>query len=207
MNAIKELEKIASLEDVLNIYQYGSRVYGTASDKSDYDFIIITTDSPFEIPKLRNKSIEIQYFSKSEFENRIKNQKIDALECLSLDEKFIIKKIEDFKSVKNIQKLRESISQTSSNSWVKAKKKITLENEDSYIGLKSIFHSLRILDFGIQIAKHGKILDFSSSNKIWEDIKSLKNPSWETLNSLFKEEYNRRKSNFKKVAPKIRRKL
>ena len=29
-------------EDILAIYPYGSRVYGTASEVSDYDYIIVT---------------------------------------------------------------------------------------------------------------------------------------------------------------------
>lgn len=36
-------------ERILNIYQFGSRVYGTTSKNSDYDFLVITRKE--DVPK------------------------------------------------------------------------------------------------------------------------------------------------------------
>jgi hypothetical protein len=69
--------------------------------------------------------------------------------------------------------LRHNISHYSSNSYAKSKKKI--QQGDYYLGIKSLFHSLRMVDFGIQVSKNNSI-NFQSCNHIWEDLISKK---WE----------------------------
>jgi hypothetical protein len=46
----------------------------------------------------------------------------------------------------------------SSNSWVKANKKIQFD--EYYTGIKSLYHSLRIPMFATQIVNSGRITDF-----------------------------------------------
>ena len=36
-----------------------------------------------------------------------------------------------------------------------------------------MFHSFRIVDYGIQIATEGRIVDYQSMNGLWEDIKKF----------------------------------
>ena len=75
---------------------------------------------------------------------------------------------------------------------------------------KSLFHSLRLLDFGIQLYQNGKIIDFTSCNKFYKDIMELKESNedddhktmWNEWHSVYKKEFNKLKSAFKKVAPK-----
>lgn len=88
-----------------------------------------------------------------------------------------------------------------SHSFVKAKKKIEKE-KDYYIGWKSLFHSLRILTFGTQIAQMGKIENYGAANHIWFDI--LKDPhyEWAYYEDKYKPIYNDLATTFRKVAPK-----
>ncbi len=79
--------------------------------------------------------------------------------------------------------MRKSISAVVSNSWVKSKKKMLVENED-YIGRKSMWHSLRILRFGIQIAKHERIVDFAEANVYYNDI-VFSDKSYEVLKETY----------------------
>jgi len=106
----------------------------------------------------------------------------------------------------NLQTLRKSISSITSNSWVKAKKKIELPNEDSKIGLKSLYHVFRTLDFGIQIAKYGKIEDYNfigGLNPVRDnDIDNILNPKWDYWNEKLKKKYNAKMSEFRILAPK-----
>ena len=95
--------------------------------------------------------------------------------------------------------LREAISQKASHSFVKAKKKIEVEKE-LRIGQKSLFHSLRILEFGIQIAQTGKIFDFTQSNHYWEEISKISD--WAELNRIYKPIYNKLHTEFKLACPK-----
>jgi hypothetical protein len=82
---------------------------------------------------------------------------------------------------------------------VKCKKK--LEQDDYHIGVKSLFHSLRIPMFATQIAISGRITDFSCANFIWDKIKR-KRWTWEELDDEFRELRNQIQTDFRKVAEK-----
>lgn len=104
--------------------------------------------------------------------------------------------------------LRTSISSKASNSFVKAKKKILIEKDfDIRSSMKSLFHSIRLLDFGRQMAYYGYIKDFSSCEEVWNKI--LKTYSTndeekilEEIKKEYKPLYNEYASKFKKLAPK-----
>ena len=96
--------------------------------------------------------------------------------------------------------LRREISKKASNSWVKAKKKIL--QGDYLLGQKSLFHSLRLFLFGIQIAEHEEIRDFTAGNHIMKDLYELDCKEWEQLNKIYKPIYNQLATNFREVAPK-----
>lgn len=85
-------------------------------------------------------------------------------------------------------------SRTASNSFVKCKKK--LAQGDTYIGLKSMFHSIRILDFGIQLATTNSI-KFDSCNEIYYNLMELHN--WQDVKQYAKPIYNQKHTEFKKV--------
>ena len=96
------------------------------------------------------------------------------------------------------EKLRRAISSVASNSYVKCKKKI--RDGEVYIGKKSLFHSIRILMFGIQIAKHGKIVNYEEANNYHKAIFEM-GDDWSELDKKFKPIYNSLKSEFKRLAP------
>lgn len=190
----------------LNLYSYGSFVYGTNHSDSDYDYILIISDE--QNPDLvfhttpNPKTTNYHIYKKSQFIEKIQNHDIDALECLWLPQNLKYESIDMsqfFILDKNL--LRHNFSEKSSNSWVKCKKKLTIEKDyNPFIGKKSLFHSFRILDFGIQIAKYGKITDYSSSNQILKNILNLN--TWDEINQNFKLSYNQKSSEFKSLAPK-----
>lgn len=190
---------------ILNLYVYGSQVYGTVNSQSDFDFICIIQDSSFlenkeYIAKLE-KFGDFNFFTANEFDNLVKQHEITALECLFLDSQFILKEKQSFSFDLNLPQLRHAISSKSSNSWVKSKKKFIVEEDfNPYIGKKSAFHSLRILNFGTQIAKYQRILNYSSANNYFDDIMNLN--SWDDINHQFKSVYNSLSTEFKLVAPK-----
>lgn len=98
--------------------------------------------------------------------------------------------------------LRVEVSSKTSNSWVKCKKKLEAEN-DYVTGIKSLFHSFRMPIFGIQIAKYGKIVDYSEANSMWfEDFKPMlsERPSWNTIKDIYQQRHNQLMTEFRKVA-------
>ena len=157
---------------ILNIYPYGSKVYGTDDEYSDSDYIIIYKSSFLPSGAFKDNAItsddgEVQgvCYSKSGFIDAINNYEIGALECVFLPEEKIIQKKINF----NINKFNEKefikkIIAKASSSWhfaILSKKDDNIE----YVK-KNVFHSLRILDFAIQIKEHGKIINYSSMNKL-----------------------------------------
>jgi len=182
-------------KDILGFYIYGSKVYGTSTVKSDTDFMVIFKDSKSKFYHYKSDDVNIQIISDIKFDEMLYDHDIIAMEVY-FDKSPIIKHCANF--VIDTKRLRRSISQKSSNSFVKAYKKISIEEENSYIGIKSLFHSLRILNFGIQIGKCGRIEDYSSANKYWDEILSmLETNTLLEIHEHFKPEFKRLKKQFK----------
>jgi predicted nucleotidyltransferase len=185
---------------IFNIYLFGSRVYGTANRDSDWDAIMIAKNS-VESTEIRKGLFNIHVYTPDKFKEDLENHRINNLECIYAPDWAKLKediKFDNFKIDKN--KLRHMISQISSNSWVKCAKKLEQENE-YYIGVKSLFHSIRIPMFGSQIAEYGKIVDFSCANWIWDVIKS-NHWTWASLYKRFKPIINDELSKFRILSPK-----
>lgn len=190
-------------DNTLNIYRYGSRVYGTASDNSDHDFIVVQYGNEGSKQEIKTEIFNMTVYDEVAFQKDIDDHEISALECLFLPRELIALENRRFSFELNIEKLRHSISSKSSNSWVKAKKKFVVEQDfNPYIAKKSLFHSLRILMFGTQLAEHGKIIDYSEANYFWEEIKDIETNDWEFYKEKYQPVYNSLRTKFKLLAPK-----
>lgn len=199
-----DMQKIMNVVDLLGIkaiYPYGSMVYQTNTIHSDEDYVIIAD---------KNKVVfdadhkEFSFYTENEFIHQIHNHEITALECISLEKQignpcYTNGYFHQFSL--HLPTLRKSISAKSSNSWVKAKKKFDVENEP-YIAKKSLFHSLRILDFGMQVANFGLIKDFKSASFYFDEIMANPKTDWESYKVRWQPVYNSLHTEFKKVAPK-----
>lgn len=187
------------------VFSYGSRVYGTHSNLSDYDFIVVMDDSIHDKDSLESSynNLNISLYGETSFNEKLNLHKISALECIFLPSNKILKN--NLKSKFNLNKkiLRESISEKASHSWVKSKKKFeVIQDRNVYIAKKSLFHSLRIIDFGLQIANTGKIENYASCNELWEDIITDPADSWEPYKNKYQEYFNNQMTEFRKAAPK-----
>jgi predicted nucleotidyltransferase len=195
--------------NILNIYHFGSYVYGTFKpDISDYDFIVICKELPIEYGSLQNKdNITIHYLTENNFKQLLELNDVQALECYYLPEHFILKKTIDFDLIINKENLRRSISTITSNSWVKGKKKLIVQGDyDKYLAIKSIFHSIRILSFGLQIIEEGKINNYGDVNYIMDDLLKLSINKesvelWNLIDTKYRSTFNTLSSRFKKLCP------
>lgn len=164
---------------IIAVTHFGSTVYGTRTDKSDIDIIAITeSDEDLYViyqskdyPEFSDYSsnVDLHIISTRTFQELLDGHDIMALETyyqLCEDDK------ELFRFSLDLDKLRRKVSEVCSNSWSKARKKLDIPEEDDYLGLKSLFHSIRILSYGIDIAQDGKIdfknvlIDADSGEKI-----------------------------------------
>jgi predicted nucleotidyltransferase len=200
---------------ILGIYKWGSYLWGSQNDNSDLDYCIIISDKS-SIWKFHNvqyiqkesKDIDLHIISESYYKSLVNDCEEMSL-SLYFQENPILKY--DYETTLNLQKLRKSFSTKANNSYVKSKKKLTVEdkNEENYnLAIKSMFHSIRIIDFGIEVAlrikgeKTNKI-DFTDIGYSLNHIKSIfKNKDWSEVHKIMKPEFNSFSTVFKKLAPK-----
>ena len=161
---------------ILNIYPYGSKTYLTDHEFSDSDYIIVFKSSFLPSGAFKDNaissvdhSIQGTCYSRSGFIDAINNYDISALECIFLPEEKVIQKKMNFDITKYYEKefIKKIISKASS-SWYFS----TLAYRDEHIesSIKNTFHALRILDFGLQIKEHKKIVNYSSMNEIKKEL-------------------------------------
>ena len=188
-------------DEIYAIYKYGSHVYGTTRHDSDYDFIIVTDDDE-SINNVDVPSVDINSYTLEEFQHKLDNNEMWALECVFSTPVY---SKHTFNVTIDIHKLRAFVSRYSSQTFHKAKKKFTspYDKEGELLrGKKSLFHSLRVIMFGIQIAKHQKIIDYQEANNYLIEIMNNPSDKWEDYIYL-KLEYNALMTAFRKLAPKF----
>ena len=167
-----------NIEEIWNIYPYGSRIYGTNNEHSDYDYIIVYKASLLPNGSFKNNAISSEdrkiqgiCYSRGGFIDAINNYDISALECISLDDDMLLKKKFDFKINRYYEKeMVKKIISKASNSFHIANEAYCYENYDQ--AHKGVYHALRILEFGQQIKQSQKITDFSVAINLYEKVMS-----------------------------------
>lgn len=199
---LERITRITRLKesDLIAVYGYGSRVYGTAGPVSDYDFTVIAKGVNDGV-ELRNGDYNIHLHTPSHFQELIDRHSVVALECLFAppEHRFVERWSFPFKLDKSL--LRREFAAKASNSWVKAKKKLEVEHE-YYIGKKSLWHAMRIIQFGTQIATNGRIVNFGSANSLYKGIVENETNEWAWFDAQYRVPFNNINTEFRKVAPK-----
>lgn len=183
---------------VHNIYVFGSRIYNTHSDSSDWDIIMVANNS-VEAIELKLEKYNIHIYTPDKFKEDLLWHRINNLECIYAPKWAKLQENIHYNLDIDLPKLRHATSHISSNSWVKCKKK--LEIGEYHIGIKSLYHSLRIPLFATQVATSGSIYDFQVANYIWDKLVS-KVWTWDELDLEFRELRNSILSDFRKVCEK-----
>lgn len=213
-------QQLGFTDKCLGVYKYGSSIYGTKTEKSDLDLVFIadTEKEIYEVLQSKDfpfcsgytEKVDLHYISKESFIKLLNEHDFMVLE--------VYYQMRDDERLKypfnlNLDTLRRSVSAVCSNSWSKARKKLDIPEEDDYIALKSLFHSIRILSYGIDIAQDG-IIDFKnvlidgekiSCSNFWHRIQQKYESGWRWAE--FKKKYtplqNSNATLFRLLAPKI----
>lgn len=198
-DTVNEILRIAKVHPARAVacYIFGSRVYGTHNHWSDTD-VKLVYKGIHSGQEIKRTDFNIHLISEQDFQRQLKEHLPGPVECIMAPQEFRWEKsTPDFRL--SIPSLRHMFSHTSSNSWVKARKK--LEQGDYETGIKSLFHALRIPMFGTQLATTGRITDFSCANHIMEELRS-RTWTWEELDERFRPDRNRIMTDFRKVTVK-----
>lgn len=125
-------------KNIKNIYLFGSKVYKTDNENSDFDYIVVCNKKEQEQIVLEN--INISFFEIEEWEYFAKENDVKFIECIFLDKEFKIKETYIPKFEINKEKLHSSFSRVASNSFVKMKKKLTVDKDyNPYIAKNHYF--------------------------------------------------------------------
>ena len=164
---------------VKDIFIYGSRVYGSAKEHSDYDFAFVSGNLlPHEEKRLNINGIKlnVHVYTPDVFKEALAKHDIMNLECVFAPEWAIMQEKSAYSREINKKKLVKNNLTQSKASWGNAKLKIY--DGDIIKGQKGLFHSLRMLMFAAQIIEHGKIVDFSVGNTLYEEIMDCDEFDW-----------------------------
>lgn len=178
--------------EILNVYPFGSRVYNTHNDNSDYDFVIVgsefITENHLAFGNYRNKSINAIIYKTTTFAQKLREHSVHALECFYLPDEQTLLKTVYFNLYLDMDLLKQRILQKANYDWNKSQKRF--EAGKLLKAKKSLFHSLRVLDFGLQILEHGKIIDYTKPAKFWQEINTNNSTNWEIFEGLFGQQFD-----------------
>lgn len=173
------LSELGITGDVLAIFPYGSQVYGTATENSDRDYIIVMKGAMLDSGAFRDNAISNEdwsiqgvVYSRGGFIDAINNYEIGALECLSLDPSQVLVskwpfKIGTWNEVEMVKKIIRKASASRHIADMQSK------SGDKVYAIKGTFHALRILRFGLQLKEHRKIVDFQACNEMYAEFMKI----------------------------------
>ena len=204
------LNSLIENKNILAIYPHGSQIYETLKDKSDLDYIVII-ENDYNIEEQVSlydetikRNLDFNFYTEKKWIEMCDLNHIDALESMSvIQHNLAIKNNKQFEVIIDKIKLRRSISSVVSNAWSKAHKKLTVDKDYSpYIAKKSLWHCFRILMFGIQIYKFGKIVDLTEANSLYDEIVNCEINDWIFYKTKYQPKLNKLKIEFKKYSEK-----
>ena len=164
---------------------FGSQIYGTKTPNSDWDiYCVVEQDSHnssvlFDIHDTELK-IDLTIRSIDLFLKDIKSGQPLSIEVLLTPEKYQLIQCDQISQIGNTinfnnpemkKQIRHGFSEKASWSEVRARKK--LKDGEVLCALKSLYHSHRILCFGIQIGTYGTIIDWEQGKEYLKELLSL----------------------------------
>jgi predicted nucleotidyltransferase len=172
--------------EILNLLLVGSRLHGTASPTSDFDFIMIVSDGTHlpEGHKVERSTLDVTIFTRSEYITKLESgEDWQTLEPLWAPPtcRWIFK--EDFLPFYNrdLSKLRVAVSSIANKGHAYAK--ILMTKESNYLlGKKNLAHEIRNLRLGMQIIDTGSIIDYTETKDIYDLIMAETSTDWTYYN-------------------------
>ena len=160
-----------------NIYVFGSRVYNTYNLNSDIDMVVVACSMKLNM-EIHEGVYNVHITTPDAFKEQLDTHDVHCLECVYAPRDAVIMSTIDYLKDFRIStpQLKKMLISQSAWAWTKARKRI--EQGNIIGGAKSLFHSLRILKFGLLIMNYRKIKDFSGANYVWNEIKDFQGLEW-----------------------------
>ena len=189
------------IEDhILAVYQFGSRVYQSHTKNSDFDIFVIYETDDYLDTVIENDEFKIgaHIHDVKTYKKYISQHNACVIQTLYLVEKFIIfehKELSNYrkKFMISMKKMERSFLRVESICLLKSKREFIYDKKKS---LKNLVHGVRFLLFGLQIAKTGKIYDFTVGNTYYEYMLSLDFDTWDEYHQKFENIYHKLHNEF-----------
>lgn len=173
-------------QQIINLFLVGSRLHGTASPASDYDFVMVTTDEAHHPhgDKVESDHLDITIFKRSDYKAKVEaGVDWQVLEPLWAPEpnRWIFK--ENFLDyyTRDLVNLRVAVSSISNKGHSYAKILMTKES-NYYVAKKNLAHGIRNLRLGIQVIEHGGIVDYTETKELYDQIMAETSEDWAYYN-------------------------
>lgn len=198
----------------INLYCFGSHVYGTNDAQSDWDYVAIVQTIPSSGSHIEKDGVDIQFYTVYEFQHNLDMHDMKAVECF-FNPAHTKQTTLEFSFVLDKYMLRQSVSKMMNDSWDKGKKKLRIQEDFNLrIALKSLFHSIKIVGFGIQIANSGNIEKYDEYTYVLKDLYNIANRYndlhlqserellCKEIEQKYRQKYNSLRTQFKILCPK-----
>ena len=156
------------------MFRCGSHVYGTSSNTSDQDFVIVWKDPDAKKDLLFRPKLNFVVYGLTAFGKALEDQNVFALECYFAPKQHVLKEA-SFHFKLDSKKLFEAAKERSDSDYAKAKR---IFDHDPESAKKKVFHAIRVPQFAKQIAEFGKIVNFHAAIPTWEEIILFDGVEW-----------------------------
>jgi len=172
-------------ERILNLYQIGSRVYGTATEDSDWDFVAVVNGNYTGETILDMGNVTVNTYDVAAFERLLTDHLTQAIMCIYLPKEHIWKNERNFDNfVLNKKILRKSFMRKICSCFNRAK--IYCSEAQYYHMKKMITHTFRYLSFAQQIQEQDRIVDYTCANSLWFEIKENPREDWKSYEDYYR---------------------
>lgn len=171
------LAPICAKERIKKVFQFGSRVWGSTSAQSDWDFfVVIEGYSGVVHPELDlsliNQEVDVSAYSEERWKELLLAHDMLVLICEFFPPQFTWKNTYDGRAKVSLKTLVRGVSKEMST-CLSLSNIHFVKNGDKRTGIKNFVHATRYLAFGTQLATQGRLTDLGASNATLKEALQL----------------------------------
>lgn len=171
------LAPICPPEKLLKVFQFGSRVWGTAGPDTDWDFFVVIDGYEGKIHPELDKSlvdfdVDVSVYSVSQWKELLLAHDMLILICEFFPQPFVWKNTYDAGVQISLKTLVRGVSKEM-GTCLSMSKQHFVKNGDKRTGVKNFVHATRYISFGTQLATRGTLYDLGTSNTILKEAMEM----------------------------------
>jgi predicted nucleotidyltransferase len=170
---LASLLRLLKRPDVALLVPVGSRVYGTARPDSDHDFLAVVESGRDDL--LYAPDVNVTVKARASFEQALRDHSMFAMEAHFAPTRLVEG---SFPFKLDRRALWSAVEKKSAEDFAKAEKRY---DEEPTAMAKKLFHSVRVVDFGVQLCERGRLEDFMVSAPVWAAVSAQIGADWAEL--------------------------